>query len=107
MCVQINVIEVLDKLKNSVNNDNFEFVSRANRTKSPVTSVVAKIVVQNLVADDFKKCDLDHDGSGEYVWVFISSDGIRYYIKFKFLKHERVKFISFHEAKVLGGIADE
>ena len=94
----IDVDEILKKLKYSVDSDNFEFVPRANRSKSPVTTKVAKIVVQHLVKEDFKKRALDHNGSGEYIWIFISDDGIRYYIKFKFLQHERVKFISFHEA---------
>lgn len=97
--MQVDVSAVLDKLKNYVYNDNFEFVPRSNRTKSPVTTTIAKIVVENLVESDFQKYELDHNGSGEYVWIFISHDGIRYYIKFKLLQSERVKFISFHEAE--------
>ena len=97
--IQVDVNTVLDKLKNSVSNENFEFVARASRSKSPVTSAIAKIVVGNLVEDDFQKYELDHNGSGEYIWVFISNDGIQYYIKFKFLQNEYVKFISFHESK--------
>jgi len=96
--MRVNVKAVLSKLKNSVGSENFEFVSRANRSKSPVTSIIAKLVVENLVVADFQKHELDHNGSGEYIWVFITNDGIRYYIKFKFLQNERVKFISFHEA---------
>ena len=97
--VQVNVDTILNQLKHSVSKGNFEFVARANRSKSPVTSIIAKIVVKNLVEDDFQKRELDHDGSGEYIWVFISDDGIRYYIKFKFLQNDRVKFISFHETE--------
>ena len=97
--MEINVVEILDQLKKSVKEGNFEFVVRAKRLKSPVTSNVARIIVQNLRKEDFNKRALDHDGSGEYLWVFISDDGIRYYIKFKFLKNNRVKFISFHEAQ--------
>ena len=97
--MQINVAGVLVKLKNSVNNDNFEFVTRANRSKNDMTRVEAKVIVSTLVETDFQKHELDYDGSGEYVWIFISSDGIRYYIKLKFLQNDRVKFISFHEAE--------
>ena len=97
--MQINVAEVLEKLKNSVSNDNFEFVIRANRSKNDMTRTDAKTIVSGLVVTDFQKHELDHDGSGEYVWIFISSDGIRYYIKLKFLRDDRVKFISFHEAE--------
>jgi len=96
--MQVDVNAVLDKLKKTVRSDNFEFVSRANRSKSPVTTAIAKIVAKNLVEDDFQKHELDHNGSGEYIWIFISNDGVRYYIKFKFLQNDRVKFISFHEA---------
>jgi len=96
--VQLNVDAVLNKLKYAVENDNFEFVARLDRSKSLVTTKIAKIIVQHLLVSDFQKRDLDHDGSGEYIWVFISDDEIRYYIKFKFLQSERVKFISFHES---------
>ena len=96
--MQVDVRTLLNKLKSSVRNDNFEFVTRAKRSKSPVISAVAKIVVDNLVEADFQKQELDHNGSGEYIWIFISSDGIRYYIKFKFIENMRVKFISFHES---------
>ena len=96
--MQINVDMILDKLKHSVDSNNFEFVARANRSKSPVTARIAKIVVQHLALDDFQKRELDHNGSGDYIWVFISDDGVRYYIKFKFLQNDRVKFISFHES---------
>ena len=96
--MRINVTEILTTLKNSVQQDNFEFVIRANRLKSPVTSKIAKLIIQNLKEEDFDKRELDHNGSGEYIWVFISDDGIRYYIKFKFLENNHVKFISFHES---------
>ena len=96
--MQIDINEILDKLKISVNNNNFEFVPRADRSKSPATTTIAKIIVESLVEDNFWKRELDRNGSGEYVWIFISDDGIRYYIKFKFLQNNRVKFISFHEA---------
>jgi len=97
--MQINIKTVLNKLKKSVRQDDFEFVSRIDRSKSPVISKIAKIIVQTFKETDFVKFDLDHNGSGDYVWIFISDDGIRYYIKFKFLENDRVKFISFHEAE--------
>jgi len=96
--MQVDVRTLLNKLKNAVRNENYEFVNRAKRSRSPVTSAVAKIVVASLVETDFQKQELDHNGSGEYIWIFISNDGIRYYIKFKFIQSERVKFISFHES---------
>jgi len=65
-----------------------------------VTSSIAKIIVENLKEHDFVRFDLDHDESGDYLWIFVSDDGVRYYMKFKFMENERIKFISFHEAQI-------
>ena len=95
----MQTVDALNTLKQSVADDNFEFVPRTNHNKSPVTSTIAKIIVSNLSLSDFSRKDIDHDGSGDYIWVFIADDGTKYYIKFKILHQNRIKFISFHEAE--------
>ena len=59
-----------------------------------------KSLVAKLTISEFKKRELDRDGSGDFVYVFIIKNEVEnFYIKFKFInenKVELVKFISFH-----------
>lgn len=87
----------LAKLKALVCEGDFEF---APRYKSHVTSKLAKVIVETLSIDNLDSMGFDYNGTGDLVFVFISDDGICYYIKFKFINSEStVKFISFHEAE--------
>lgn len=96
----IEILHVLDKLKKLVSARSFEFVLRKDSNKRHISSTVASIVVQGLTANNFEKKELDRNGSGDFIFVFISEDGTRYYIKFKLIDDEsKVKFISFHEAQ--------
>jgi hypothetical protein len=94
----MEVCEALEKLKEQVENGNYEVVPRSDRRKSPVKSSLIPIIVAALSIDDFEKYEEDRDVLGTYVWVFITEDGIRYYVKFKFIENDRVKFLSVHEA---------
>jgi len=96
--VQNKIAQALKLLQEEVKKGNFEFVNRRERTKSPISSVIAIIIIENLTIDDYVKDELDHNGSGDYIWVFKADDGTQYYIKFKFIENNRVKFISFHES---------
>lgn len=92
-----NPDKALVQMKKLVSKGNFEF---APRRKLHVTSNLAKLIVKLLSSNDFVSCGYDHNGSGDLVFVYIADDGIRYYIKFKFINNETtVKFISFHEAE--------
>lgn len=89
--------DALAKLRTLVREGNFEF---APRKKSHVTSKLARIIVDTLSIDHYNSMGFDYDGTGDLVFAFISDDGIRYYIKFKFMNsNTTVKFISFHEAE--------
>ena len=93
--------ELLFKLKRMVRNNNFYAVAR-RKDKTPAEPFIIKFVVANLTVNDFHKKELDHNGSGEYIFVFITKNGHAFYIKFKFVVEkgiELVRFISFHHPK--------
>lgn len=93
--------ELLLKLKRKVRNNEFYAVARG-KGKIPAEPLIIKFVVANLTVDDFNKKELDHNGSGEFIFVFITKNGHAFYIKFKFVVEkgiELVKFISFHHSK--------
>ena len=93
--------ELLLKLKRKVRNNEFYAVARG-KGKTPAEPLIIKFVVANLTVDDFNKKELDHNGSGEFIFVFITKNGHAFYIKFKFVVEngiELVKFISFHHSK--------
>jgi hypothetical protein len=92
-----NPDEALKRMQEMVLEGKFEF---APRKKLHVSSKLARIIVEELTPDDYESHGYDFNGSSDLVFVFISGDGIRYYIKFKFINDETaVKFISFHEAE--------
>lgn len=43
----------------------FEFVMRRDRNKSSVTSMLSKVIVENLTLDEFRLKELDRNGNGE------------------------------------------
>lgn len=88
--------DALAKLRTLVREGNFEFAPRKNH----MLLKLARIIVDTLSIDHYNSMGFDYDGTGDLVFVFISDDGIRYYIKFKFINsNTTVKFISFHEAE--------
>lgn len=93
------VRELLRKLKQLVKLDRYTTVYRKNRKRS-INRGMLKAVVANLTIEEFNKRELDKDGSGEFVYVFIThKNEDSFYIKFKFINEnevEIVKFISFH-----------
>ena len=93
--------ELLLKLKRKARNNEFYAVARG-KGKTPAEPLIIKFVVANLTVGDFNKKELDHNGSGEFIFVFITKNGHAFYIKFKFVVEkgiELVKFISFHHSK--------
>ena len=93
----MNKFEALARLKYLVSRNQFSMVSRQSTHATPVTSVLARLIVQQLLIQDFKKYDQDRDRPGEYLWVFKTDYGAIYYLKFKFISNnQHVKFISFH-----------
>ena len=93
------VRDILRNLKRLVKLDRYTLVYRMGR-KSPVSKSMLKSLVAKLTISEFKKRELDRDGSGDFVYVFIIKNEVEnFYIKFKFInenKVELVKFISFH-----------
>lgn len=80
----------------------FYTVLRRGR-KVAIKNELIKKVVPGLKVSDFNKKELDYNGSGEYIFVFITQEGMKFYIKFKFVFNEgqeKVKFISFHYAEL-------
>lgn len=93
------VRELLRKLKRLVKLDRYTLVYRMGR-KIPVSKSMLKSLVAKLTISEFKKRELDRDGSGDFVYVFIiKNEAENFYIEFKFINEnevELVKFISFH-----------
>ena len=93
------VRDILRNLKRLVKLDRYTLVYRMGR-KIPVSKSMLKSLVAKLTISEFKKRELDRDGSGDFVYVFIiKNEAENFYIKFKFInenKVELVKFISFH-----------
>ena len=102
--------KLLSHLKELVARDDFYAVYRRG-DKFPLRNSAIKKIVPLLKVSEFKKRKLDHNGSGDFIFVFITRRGRRIYIKFKFVfkgGREKVKFISFHfallhNARINGG----
>jgi hypothetical protein len=89
----------LIRLKNLVKNEQFVLVNRKAKHATPVTKELVKLIVADLSINDFVKVDKDRAFPSEYVWVYETTFGVKYYIKFKFKNdYTLVLFISFHEA---------
>lgn len=77
--------------------DHFYMVQRQNRMAMPVSVTLAKEIVRQLSINDFVKHEPNRNNPLQFVWVFKTSDGQTYYIKFVFTENnQKVVFISFH-----------
>lgn len=93
----MGVSEALARLKFLVSHDRFHMVQRRNRMAMPVSVDLAKEIVSQLTVDDFVKHEPNRNNPLQFVWVFKTSDGQIYYIKFVFTENnQKVVFISFH-----------
>lgn len=88
----------LKRMKNLVKNNQFLLVKRRAKHATPVSKELAKIIVLYLSIKDFIK-EEDKQYPNTYVWIYETTYGSKYYIKFKFKNEGNiVVFISFHEA---------
>lgn len=93
----MNVTEALARLKFLVKHDRFHTVKRKSKMALPVSDSLAKEIVRQLSVNDFVKSERNRNNPLQFVWVFKTSDGETYYIKFVFVENnQKVVFISFH-----------
>lgn len=93
----MEVFEVLARLKFLVSHDRFQIVRRKKKVAMPVSVPLAKELVKQLTINDFVKCEPNRNNPLQFVWIFKTSDGQTYYIKFVFTdSNQKVVFISFH-----------
>lgn len=93
----MDVAEALARLKFLVSHDHFQMVQRRARMAMPVSETLAKEIVRQLLISDFVKHEPNRNNPLQFVWVFKTSDGQTYYIKFVFTENnQKVVFISFH-----------
>lgn len=93
----MEVWEALAKLKFLVRHDRFYLVKRRSRQAMPVSETLAKEIVAQLSVEDFVAHELNRNNPTQFVWIFKTSDGQIYYLKFVFDDdNNRVVFISFH-----------
>lgn len=93
----MEIEEALALLKYLVSHNRFHLVNRRDKMAQPVSRELAKSIVQQLTSSDFYKHEQNRNNPLQYVWIFITDDGKRYYIKFVFVKNNSgVVFISFH-----------
>lgn len=88
----------LKRMKNLVKKNQFLLVKRRAKHATPVSKELAKIIVSYLSIKDFIKEEEDKQYPNTYVWIYETTYGSKYYIKFKFKNEGNiVVFISFHE----------
>lgn len=93
----MDVTEALARLKFLVSHDRFYMVRRQSWMAMPVSVTLAKELVRQLSISDFVKHEPNRNNPLQFVWVFKTSDGETYYIKFVFTENnQKVVFISFH-----------
>ncbi|MCR1903933.1 type II toxin-antitoxin system MqsR family toxin [Lactobacillus taiwanensis] len=93
----MEVSEALARLKFLVRHNQFHMVQRRDRMAMPVSETLAREIVKQLEIKDFVKHEPNRNNPLQYVWVFKTSDGQTYYIKFIFIENnQKVVFISFH-----------
>ncbi|MEY8736265.1 type II toxin-antitoxin system MqsR family toxin [Lactobacillus sp. AN1001] len=80
----MDVSEALAKLKFLVKRDQFQLVQRRDRMAMPVSNSLAKEIIKQLSTKDFIKHEPNHNNPLQFVWIFKTSDGQTYYIKFVF-----------------------
>lgn len=72
-------------------------VRRKDKMALPVSLSLAKEMVSQLSETNFIKCERNRNNPLQFVWIFKTSDGQAYYIKFVFVdNNQKVVFISFH-----------
>ncbi|KRL83815.1 hypothetical protein FC32_GL001077 [Ligilactobacillus apodemi DSM 16634 = JCM 16172] len=72
-------------------------VRRKDKMAVPVSNLLAKELVKQLSVSDFVKHEPNRNDPLQFAWVFKTSDGQTYYIKFVFTDNcHKVIFISFH-----------
>ncbi|WP_297816579.1 type II toxin-antitoxin system MqsR family toxin [uncultured Lactobacillus sp.] len=95
----MNEAFALKILKRLVEEDKFIIINRRAQHAHPVSNEVAKIIVKQLSLEDFIGKSEDRDRPGEFLWIYKTDVGIKYYLKCKFSSElDMVKFISFHIA---------
>lgn len=93
----MEVAEALARVKFLVNHNHFQMVRRRDKMAMPVSVTLAKEIVKQLSISDFVKHERNRSNPLQFVWVFKTSDGQAYYIKFVFTEdNQKVVFISFH-----------
>lgn len=93
----MEVAEALARVKFLVKHNHFQMVRRRDKMAMPVSVTLAKEIVKQLSISDFVKHERNRSNSLQFVWVFKTSDGQAYYIKFVFTEdNQKVVFISFH-----------
>ncbi len=93
----MEVAEALARLKFLVKRDRFMLVKRRDRMAMPVPVTLVKEIVRQLSVNDFVKHEPNRNNPLQFIWVFKTSDGQTYYIKFVFTDdNQKVVFISFH-----------
>lgn len=94
----MELVFALKRMKNLVEKNQFLLVKRRAKHATPVSKELAKIIVLYLSIKDFIK-EEDKQYPNTYVWIYETTYGSKYYIKFKFKNEGNiVVFISFHEA---------
>lgn len=93
----MEVAEALARVKFLVKHNHFQMVRRRDKMAMPVSVTLAKEIVKQLSISDFVKHERNRSNPLQFVWVFKTSDGQAYYIKFVFTEdNQKVVFISFH-----------
>lgn len=93
----MEVSEALARLKFLVRHNQFHMVQIRDRMAMPVSETLAREIVKQLEIKDFVKHAPNRNNPLQYVWVFKTSDGQTYYIKFIFIENnQKVVFISFY-----------
>lgn len=93
----MEVAEALARIKFLVKHNHFQMVRRRDKMAMPVSVTLAKEIVKQLSISDFVKHERNRSNPLQFVWVFKTSDGQAYYIKFVFTEdNQKVVFISFH-----------
>lgn len=81
-------------LKLLVSEDKFILVKRKAKHASPVTKDMVKIIVADLSIQNFVKSERDRTFPNEYVWIYKTTFGTEYYIKFKFIEKGQKYYLS-------------
>lgn len=93
----MDISEALARLKFLVSQEQFQIVRRRKRMAMPVPVSLAKELVRQLTIKDFVKRERNRNNPLQFVWIFKTTDGQTYYIKFLFTDDcKKVIFISFH-----------